>query len=229
MPSHPGQARALSSRDPMAASPRLAFPGWRAVGLAFGLGLIAATGQAPLGWWFLSLPALAVLISVMAGGDARRAAWLGWFGGAGYFGAALNWIISPFLVDAATHGWMAPFALVLMAFGMALFWALACGLGMRARRPILGLVAALATAELARGYVLTGFPWALLGHVWIDLPPAQLAALIGPSGLTLLTLAMAGLAATGGSPASPPPLQPSPRSGASACGNWPSPRRPPPA
>ena len=175
---------------------RLAFPGWRPVGAAFALGAVMATGQAPLGWWFLTLPALAGLLHYIAKGSARRAAWLGWFAGAGYFGLALNWIISPFLVDAARDGWMAPFALLFMAFGLALFWAAACGIGLRARRPLVGVVAALAAAELLRGYVLTGFPWALIGHVWIDTPPVQLAALIGPSGLTLLTLAVAGLAAT---------------------------------
>ncbi len=172
------------------------FPGWRPIGTAFGLGAVMATGQAPLGWWFLTLPALAVLLHFIAKGTARRAVWLGWFAGAGYFGLALNWIISPFLVDAAKDGWMAPFALVLMAFGMALFWAAACGAGLRARRPLIGLVTTLTAAELLRGYVLTGFPWALIGHVWIDTPPVQMAALIGPSGLTLLTLAIAGLAAT---------------------------------
>ena len=175
---------------------KLGFPGWRAVGLAFGLGAIAATGQAPLGWWYLTLPALAALLHFIAQGAARRALWLGWFGGAGYFGLALNWITQPFLVDAATYGWMAPFALVLLAFGMALFWAAACGIGMRARSPMIGLVAALSAAELLRGYVLTGFPWALIGHIWIDTPPVQIAALIGPSGLTLLTIAVAGLAAS---------------------------------
>ena len=175
---------------------RIGFPGWRPVGAAFALGAVMATGQAPLGWWFLTLPALAAFLHHVARGTATRAVWLGWFAGAGYFGLALNWIISPFLVDAAHDGWMAPFALLFMAFGLALFWAAACGAAMRARRPLVGLVAALAAAELLRGYVLTGFPWALIGHVWIDRPPVQLAALIGPSGLTLLTLGVAGLAAT---------------------------------
>ncbi len=172
------------------------FPGWRPVSIVLVLGAVMATGQAPLGLWFLTLPALAALLHFIAKGPTRRAMWLGWFAGAGYFGLALNWIVSPFLVDAARDGWMAPFALVLIAFGLALFWAAACGAGMRARRPVVGLVAALAAAELLRGYVLTGFPWALIGHIWIDTPPAQVAALIGPSGLTLLTLCIAGLAAS---------------------------------
>ncbi|MEO6299373.1 MAG: apolipoprotein N-acyltransferase, partial [Paracoccaceae bacterium] len=116
--------------------------------------------------------------------------------GAGYFALALNWIVEPFMVDAPTYGWMAPFALVGLSFGMALFWAAACGIGMLARRPLVGLVTVLAAAELLRGYVLTGFPWAMIGHIWIDTPPMQLAAVVGPSGLTLVTLAICGLAAT---------------------------------
>ena len=174
----------------------LGFAGWRKVGISFGLGVLIATGQVPLGLWWLALPALAVLLHQLARQTAVHVAWMGWFAGAGYFALALNWIISPFLVDVARHGWMAPFALVFMAFGLALFWAAACGLALRTRAPLLALVTALATAELARGYALTGFPWALIGHVWIDLPPAQIAALVGPSGLTLLTLSAAGLFAT---------------------------------
>jgi apolipoprotein N-acyltransferase len=52
---------------------------------------------------------------------------------------------------------------------------------------------ALAGVELARGYVLTGFPWALIGHIWADTPLAQLVALMGPNGLTLLTTLLAAL------------------------------------
>ncbi len=177
-------------------TPRLAFPGWRAVGLPFALGAVMALGQAPLGWWWASLPALALVLRKLSLAPRTAAIWMGWFAGAGYFGTALNWIVSPFMVDAAHEGWMAPFALVLMAFGLALFWAVACGFASQSRAPLLALVTALALAELARGYVLTGFPWALIGHIWIDQPPAQAAALIGPSGLTVLTLGIAALAAT---------------------------------
>jgi apolipoprotein N-acyltransferase len=174
---------------------RLGFPGFRALWLPLGLGVVMATGQAPLGFWWATLAALALLLHRLARATPSQAAWMGWFAGAGYFGASLSWIVSPFLVDAARDGWMAPFALVLMAFGLALFWALACGVALRSQSPVLALVTALTAAELARGYVLTGFPWALIGHVWIDLAPAQVAALIGPSGLTFLTLAAAALAA----------------------------------
>jgi apolipoprotein N-acyltransferase len=46
--------------------------------------------------------------------------------------------------------------------------------------------------------VLTGFPWAMIGHVWIDTPVAQLAAWTGAAGLSLLTLALAAALAQAG-------------------------------
>ncbi|MEZ5754944.1 MAG: apolipoprotein N-acyltransferase [Paracoccaceae bacterium] len=160
--------------------------------------MVAATGQAPLGWWWLSLPAMAFLLHrIVRPGPGRG--WIAWFGGAGYFAAALAWIVEPFLIEPWVHGWMAPFAVLLLSFGLALFWAMAAlGAGLLARDGAPGLtvlIVAMTAAELARGYVLTGFPWAMPGHVWIGFAPAQLAAYIGPAGLTLFTLAVAGLLA----------------------------------
>lgn len=173
---------------------RAAWPGWGALALAFLTGAVVAVGQAPLGWWWLALPALALLIR-QVGQGGRGAVWLAWFAGAGHYAAALNWIVEPFLIEPEVHGWMAPFAVLLLCFGLALFWAAAAFLGARGRWPGIGFAVALGAAELARGYVLTGFPWAALGHVWIGHAPMQVAALVGPSGLTLLTLLVAGLLA----------------------------------
>jgi hypothetical protein len=67
--------------------------------------------------------------------------------------------------------------------GLALFW----GAAFAAARFLGGPAAwagALAFAELARGYVLTGFPWALVGYIWTDSGALQWAAWIGPHGLT---------------------------------------------
>lgn len=167
---------------------------WLRALAAAGFGALAALGQAPWGLWALALPAFAVVIGLVARQTPWRAAVLALFAGAGYFGLALSWLVQPFLIDAASDGWMAPFALLFMAFGLALFWA-AAGYATRVLRGGTGFAVALCAAELARGYVLTGFPWALVGHIWIDTPVAQAAALLGPVGLTLITLlAAAGLA-----------------------------------
>ncbi len=169
----------------------LGWPGLRALAPGLGLGLLAAAGQAPLGAWWLALPALAGVVHLVAQAGRSAAVWIALMAGAGYFGAALSWIIEPFRVDAAKDGWMAPFAVVFLAFGMALFWAGAAAISARFPHRTMGFALCLTAAELLRGYVLTGFPWALIGHVWIDTPVAQLAAVIGPSGLTLLLLLMA--------------------------------------
>lgn len=164
------------------------------------LGLLAATGQAPLGAWWLALPAFTGMCWLMAKASGLRiAVWRGWLAGIGYFAGTLNWIVQPFLVEPERYGWMAPFALVLMAAGLALFWAAAAavtGLGGRSRAGrALGFALALTGAEALRGFLFTGFPWALPGHIWIDTPVAQFAALAGANGLTLLTLLLAALPA----------------------------------
>lgn len=169
---------------------------------AFALGAAMAAGQAPLGLWWLTLPALAGVLALAARAPGpRAAAWLGLAAGTGHFAAALNWIVEPFLIDIARHGWMAPFAVVLLSAGLALFWAAALGLGHRLaagwRRP-LAMALALVAAEMLRGRVLTGFPWAMPGHVLIDTPLAQLAAVAGAGGLTaLVALAAAAPVAAG--------------------------------
>lgn len=161
----------------------------------FGSGLLAATGLAPLGLWPLALIGLAALFALIAQAETpRAAARRAWLGGGGYFALALVWIVEPFLVDVARHGWMAPFALILMSFGLALFWAgagaLAAALARGPRGRIVALIPALGAMELARSYVFTGFPWALIGQHWIDTPVVQVAAVTGAHGLSVLSMAV---------------------------------------
>ena len=162
---------------------------WADRGIAAACGVLAAAGQAPLDLWPLALVGLAGLAwRVSAASGWRPAALVGLFGGAGYFAAALSWIVEPFLIDAARTAWMAPFALLLMAFGMALFWAAAAALAHAGRPVALAFAVTLTLAEAARGVLFTGFPWALPGHIWIGTPVGQTASVWGPLGLTLVTM-----------------------------------------
>lgn len=167
-----------------------AAPRWLRFGVIFGLGVAAGLGQAPLDMWPATLIALAVLLVLHVGANSARAAgWQGWVFGLGYFAFSLRWIVEPFLVDAPRHGWMAPFAIVLMAAGAALFWAVAAwGAARLAPRSQIMLALCLAAVEMTRSLVLTGFPWALLGHVWVPTWMAQASGLGGPHLLTLITL-----------------------------------------
>ncbi|HSG54611.1 MAG TPA: apolipoprotein N-acyltransferase, partial [Paracoccaceae bacterium] len=156
-------------------------------------GVVIAAGLVPVALPWLALPALFGLLALMLGaGSVRRAALIGWIGGSGYFAASLHWIFEPFMVDIARDGWMAPFAVVLMAAGLALFWAAAFALSYwlgwgRASRA-LAFAVLLSGAEMLRSYIFTGFPWALIGYIWTETPQAQIGALIGPHGITFVTL-----------------------------------------
>ncbi len=175
-------------------NPAQGWPVWVRLVVAAALGASAAYGLAPFGYWLATLTSLVLITPLFLASETRtRAAWLGWVFATGYFAHALNWIIEPFQVDAARHAWMAPFALVLMAGGLALFWALAFWLSRRLGAPALrqGILLALALSlvEFGRGYLLTGFPWAAVAQIWVDTPVAQLLSLVGPYGLAALTFA----------------------------------------
>lgn len=171
--------------------------GWRASLIALVLGVLLALGHAPWHLPYLVFLAVPALLWIMATTSLWRGFWLGWVAGVGYFAVTLSWIVEPFLVDIALHGWMAPFALIFMAGGLALFWALGFALArLSGRNGLSGLLLLAATwtlAEMGRTYLLTGFPWALLGYIWDQTPLMQAAAYIGPHGLGLVTIIVAGL------------------------------------
>lgn len=163
----------------------------RGAGLAFFAGLLTALGQAPWGLWPLTLAGLALAAELLRRApSARRAAFQGWCVGAVGYALSMHWIVEPFFVEPEIFGWMAPFALIGLAGGLALFWAAAFW-GAARLGTVWALVPALTLAELARGYVLTGFPWNLLGYVWIDTPVAQSVAVFGAYGLTAVTVLLA--------------------------------------
>ena len=173
-----------------------AWRSWQWALMAAALGAFSAFGQEPYnqplamlagmgtGLWFFRLVP-----------DVRRAAWFGWAFGFGYFAHALQWLVSPFLVDVARHGWMAPFALFFMAGGLALFWAAAFALSRRLSPGVWPLAFFWAGAELLRAYVFTGFPWAMPAQATVDVFAGQALAVVGPHGLTLALFVLLGLVA----------------------------------
>lgn len=171
---------------------------WGARVAALLCGLAAGLAHPPFGL----LAGLAGFAGLLRLGDAAdaarplRSAFLrGWLAGLGYFAVSVWWVVEAFLVDAAVHGWMAPFALVFMAGGLALFWGAALALyrltGAAGGWRVLVFAGAFALLEFARGHVLTGFPWNLPGEAWrAGGPASQAAALVGAYGLTWITLAL---------------------------------------
>ncbi|MBL4873886.1 MAG: apolipoprotein N-acyltransferase [Rhodobacteraceae bacterium] len=169
-----------------------ALKGWRQLLLALSAGAALGLVQAPWSFPLAFFAALPVIFWLHSGAiSQRRAALVGWFIGLGYFGLILTWIVEPFLIDIASTGWMAPFALFFMAAGLALFWALAFWLASRGRTLLLIVLWSL--TELARAYVFTGFPWGLTGYGWADTPIMQMASVVGVHGIGFLTMSAVAL------------------------------------
>lgn len=124
----------------------------------------------------------------------REAFLLGWWFGLGYFVVGLYWIAIAFFADAEKFGALALPAVLLLCAVMAVFpgiAALAFGL-VRPRHPVTGaltLAIVWIASEGLREQFLWGFPWNLVGYVWIAvLPIAQIAAYVGIYGLSLITV-----------------------------------------
>jgi apolipoprotein N-acyltransferase len=184
--------------------------GWAARGLAVTAGVAAGLAPPPFGL----LPGLlgyalllALIDSSVEARPLRSAFFRAWLGGVGYFSVCVWWIVEPFMVDAKEQGWMAPFALILMAGGLAVFWGLAAVLYRALKTPgaarALVFAGCLAGFEWLRGHSFTGFPWDLPGETWAaGSAPSQIASVIGAYGLTWITLAIAGAPAVLAAPLS---------------------------
>ncbi len=163
------------------------------------LGGVLGLAHVPHAWLFMvfiALPAMAWLVLTIK--TPARALGFGWWVSLGYFLVCLQWLLEPFQVEAESFGWLAPFGLFGLAGLCAFVWMWAFWLTrLVANRASLGVystlivwIILLAFADYGRSYFLTGLSWATLSYVWVNTPMAQLAAYIGPHGLSLLTLAL---------------------------------------
>jgi apolipoprotein N-acyltransferase len=131
--------------------------------------------------------------------QARRSFFLGLTAGAIYFSGTLYWIARVMAVYGDLSGWVAVLINALLVAYLALFPA---AFAVVIRRAVVfhgpaALIAApvvWVATELGRTYLLTGFPWVLLGYSQVSvLPVAQLASIFGVYGVSML-VAMVGTA-----------------------------------
>lgn len=145
-------------------------------------------------WVPLSVVALVPLLLALDGATGRRAFLLGWLHGIVAWGVGLSWIVETLTTYGQLDGWLAGLALLLLAAYLGLYHALFAWLGAplwrsRLRFAWLGLPALWVLLELARGFLVTGFPWNLAAHAWVDLPGAlPLSAWIGVWGVSFVVL-----------------------------------------
>jgi apolipoprotein N-acyltransferase len=188
-------------------------------------GALSVLAFAPVHAWPILFLTFGALVFLLDGCHAHHAslaprlkcaALIGFRFGFGFFFAGLYWIAEAFLVEPWRHAWLLPFVMTAMPGGMALFFAAACALAIAMWLPGVGRIFALAIAfglaEFARGHVLTGLPWNLLGYALLGtLPFMQLAALLGVYALSLIAVLLFASPASFFAPA-----------GSGLAGRWPS-------
>jgi apolipoprotein N-acyltransferase len=141
-------------------------------------GVFSAMAFPPVHLVVFLLPAFVALFWLVdAAATLRRALWVGWLFGIGHFAAGFYWVGNAFLVDATRYGWMAPFAVLGLAIGLALFSGFVAvaskymfkhtNFNAYGRAAIFAVIWIF--VEWLRGWVLTGFPWNQIGSVWANI------------------------------------------------------------
>lgn len=194
--------------------------------MAFTAGLVSATGFQPLNLWPLTLlAAVLIMLLVSRATGARQAAMLGWLFGVGHFIIGNNWIAMAFTYQAKMPGWLGWVAVVLLAFYLAVYPALAMAGSWAIGRwlnggkaddsegfaPSASLVAGFAAcwnlSEWLRSWAFSGFSWNPLSAILLDRGAGIILPVMGSyaasgliwiiAGLLLLALARNGRALVG--------------------------------
>ncbi len=173
--------------------------------LAFVIGALGALGFAPLDLWPLMLLAFAFLLLLIDCAKSPIQAFIaGWWFGFGQLCAGLYWLAIAWQYQAQMPAVLGIFAVILLSGLLALYAGFAAAFTFKFATlgwsRVLMLAVMWSVGEYLRGHLFSGFPWNTVSSVWIAfLPVAQVSALIGPFGLSLLTVAMgAGFAVKGG-------------------------------
>lgn len=172
------------------------------------LGVVAAAGFAPLGWWPVTLVALAAWMGLVHEAlTLRQALARSWAFGIGYLTIGNAWIQHAFTFQEAMPSWLGYPAVALLALCLALFPMFGAALAWRLASPraagdtetppgiafVLVFGAAWMGSEWLRGTMFTGYPWNPMAAIWLRaLGVAQLAKWVGTYALGGLTLVAAG-------------------------------------
>ncbi len=167
---------------------------WLPLVLVLLAGTSLTMAYAPFDLWLITPVALVVALRQLLLTDTpKKAFWLGWTFGLGWFGAGISWVH----VSIADFGGMPLIASVLMMFllsaYLALFPAFSFYFAKRWVKPALLpllLPAIWFIAEWLRSWLLSGFPWLSLGYSQLDSPLSGWLPVLGETGMTWLLMTM---------------------------------------
>lgn len=165
--------------------------------LALFSGALNAAAFPKAGLWFLAWAGLVPLYFALKDSRPKDALKLGFVFGLVYFIGTLYWITYVLSQYGGLPGWVGAFLMVLLCAYMALYPALFALMASLPEpgpwRMGLGLPAAFCLLEYLRGWLLTGFPWSLLGHTQHGrLKLIQVSDIFGDASISFLIVAVNG-------------------------------------
>ena len=164
----------------------------RTAALAALSGLLLAAGFPSINLHFVAWTALVPLFLALKGQSIKNGAWLGGLTGILYYIGTVHWVTNSVHFYGGIPIVPASLITLLLCAYLAVYPALfgAAAVHLKNTRPHLFFVAAPAlwtALELARTYVFSGFPWALLGYTqYSALPVIQAADITGVYGVSFL-------------------------------------------
>jgi len=167
--------------------------------LALLAGAFCSLAFAPLHFFIAAMISLSIFYQLLEKSEKKKDIfWLGFSYGFGYFLTGIYWISISLLVDAEKFAWLIPFALTLIPSALALYFAcfalsykffikkFKCSFDYQ---KILLFAICWLFFEVLRSYLFTGFPWNLLGYIWMfDVRFVQLANIFGIYGLSVFAV-----------------------------------------
>lgn len=155
-------------------------------------GAALALAFAPFEFSYLAIAAPALLLATWLTTTPRRAAWRGFLFGIGLFSVGVSWIYISIHIYGNSPLWLAIIITILfIAFLSSFFAAFGYGLQRFFTPGSAGLIlmaypSGWVLLEWVRGWIMTGFPWLLLGYTQASTPLKGLAPLIGVYGLSFV-------------------------------------------
>jgi apolipoprotein N-acyltransferase len=164
------------------------------------LGAVQTLACVYTGAWWLQILCIGALAWWVADASPRRAAALGLAFGTAWVAAGTWWLYVSMHRYGGLPSWMTVLAVGALSAFLSLYLAATLALfarwrGAGAVRAALQFGAAWLLAELARGVIFTGFPWAASGYAQVDSPLARLAPWIGVYGIGFVVAVLAAWAA----------------------------------
>jgi apolipoprotein N-acyltransferase len=154
-------------------------------------GALVTLSLAPFDIWPAGILSCALFAWLLSTCEPRDALWRGWLYGLGLFGSGVSWVY----VSIHVHGYapvpLASLLTLLFCAGLAIFhsifaWLYVAHLRRLPGGMLMGFPLLWVLFEWLRSWILTGFPWLVLGYAHVDTPIAGWAPILGVFGLSFI-------------------------------------------